>query len=406
MGSTTQARTAGPAGASNAVAARRVSRGSAIQAYRSRPELAAAAAELADASISENTRRAYASDIRQLQRWLAGYIEGDTADPAVLEATSTCPLSPGTVVQYLTEKSLVTTETGGWRYAPSSMTRWLAAIARDHIEHGFESPTKHPTVQAVLVGIRRKHARPRDQSAPLLLDGLRQAVLAADITSFPAGVRGTRDIAVLVLGFAGAFRRSELTNLTLGDITLHDEDGLHVRVVRSKTDQEQHGAIKGLPFGANSATCPPCAFRRWYALLVAAGEGRPQVMRALRTQNIAVHLCRDPFVATLPRSVALFPALTKNGFPASAGGDPLLMRGMSGDAVAKIVKERARNAGLPAEALSGHSLRAGFITQAIRAGASHHQIMRQSMHKNPATVEIYVRENAPLEQNAVTMIGL
>ncbi|AMM22661.1 hypothetical protein AX769_21235 (plasmid) [Frondihabitans sp. PAMC 28766] len=74
--------------------------------------------------------------------------------------------------------------------------------------------------------------------------------------------------------------------------------------------------------------------------------------------------------------------------------------------MAKIVKERARNAGLPAEALSGHSLRAGFITQAIRAGASHHQIMRQSMHKNPATVEIYVRENAPLEQNAVTMIGL
>lgn len=289
---------------------------------------------------------------------------------------------------------------------PFAMTRWLSAITRDHVEQGLPSPCTHPTVLAVLAGIRREHARPRRQSAPLLLDGLRKAVLATDVTTFPGGVAGTRDVALLVVGFAGAFRRSELSVLTVGDVTPHEEDGLHVRVVSSKTDQEGHGAIKGLPYGANSVTCPPCAFRRWYQVMAAATKGRPEVMKALRGQNLAVHVCRDDFTPALPRRVALFPGLSKGGFVKAAGADPSLFDAMSGSAIAHVIKRRARDAGIPADELSGHSLRAGFVTQAIRAGASHHQIMRQTFHKDPATVEVYVRENAPLEQNAATMIGL
>lgn len=373
--------------------------------FRPAAELATAAAGFAQASLSESTRRAYASDVRQFRRWLAGYSDAETAEAAVLARVVSAPVGPGTIVEYLTDKALVVTPAGQWRYAPSSMTRWLSAITRDHVEQGFPSPCAHPTVVAVLGGIRREHARPTRQSAPLLLDGLRKAILATDVASFPAGVHGTRDVALLLLGFAGAFRRSELSALTVGGVTLHEEDGLHVRVRSSKTDQDGRGAVKGLPYGANSVTCSPCAFRRWYQVMAAARLGRPEVMKVLRGQNLAVHVCRDPFVGVLPAAAPLFPVLSKGGFVKAKGTDTASFDPMSGSAIAHVIKRRARDAGLPAEGLSGHSLRAGFVTQAIRAGASHHQIMRQTFHKDPATVEIYVRENAPLVENAATMIG-
>lgn len=377
-----------------------------VAPYRPAAELAAAAASFAEASLSVSTRRAYASDVRQFRRWLAGYTESELGDPDVVARVVSVPVGPGTIVEYLTEKALALNAAGEWRYAPSSMTRWLSAITRDHAEQGYASPCSHPSVLAVLAGIRREHARPRRQAAPLLLDGLRKTVLATDVTSFPSGVHGTRDIALLVMGFAGAFRRSELSALTIGDVTLHEEDGLHVRVRSSKTDQDGHGQIKGLPYGANSATCPPCAFRRWYRVVAAFTTGRPEVMRTLRGQNLAVHVCRDDFTLTVPRAVPLFPALSKGGFVKAAGTDPRSFEAMSGSAIAHVIKRRATAAGLSAESLSGHSLRAGFVTQAVRAGASHHQIMRQTFHKDPATVEVYVRENAPLVENAATMLGL
>lgn len=369
-------------------------------------EVAAAAAGFAEGSLSVATRRAYGSDVRQFRRWLAGYPEGELGDPVVVAGVVSAPVGPGTVVEYLTEKALAVTGTGQWRYAPSSMTRWLSAITREHVEAGYRSPCGDPAVLAVLGGIRRGHARPRRQAAPLLLDGLRRAVLATDVTAFPSGVAGTRDVALLVMGFAGAFRRGELSALTVGDVTVHAEDGLHVRLRTSKTDQDGHGAVKGLPYGANPVTCPVCAFRRWYQVVAAAGQGRPEVMRVVRSGSLAVHVCREEFTALLPGGTALFPVLAKGGFVTAAGTDPTRFTAMSGSAIGHVVKRRAAAAGLPAEVLSGHSLRAGFVTQAIRAGASHHQIMRQTFHKDPATVEIYVRENAPLVENAATMIGL
>lgn len=377
-----------------------------VAPYRPAAELAVAVAGFANASLSEATRRAYASDLRGFRRWLAGYADGELGDSRVVAGMESCPVEPATVIKFLTEKALAVTSTGAWRYAPSSINRWLSAITRDHLEHGFTSPCAHPSVLAVSAGIRREHARPRRVSAPLLLDGLRRAVLATDVITFPAGVQGVRDIALLVLGFSGAFRRSELSALTVGDVAVHAEDGLHVRLPRSKTDQDGHGQMKGLPYGANPSTCPPCAYRRWYVLMAAATQGRPEVMRALRTQNLVDHLCRQKWMPTLNPRVVLFPVLSRGGFVNAAGQDPLAFTALSGSAIAHVVKRRSADAGLDAAAISGHSLRAGFVTQAIRAGASHHQIMRQTLHKDPATVEIYVRENAPLEQNAATLLGL
>ena len=91
------------------------------------------------------------------------------------------------------------------------------------------------------------------------------------------------------MGFAGASRRSELVALTLADVTLHQADGLHVRLRSSKTDQEAHGQVKALPFGRDPVTCPPCAYVRWRQVLhawdtAADGAGRRAVMRVLRRQ--------------------------------------------------------------------------------------------------------------------------
>ena len=116
--------------------------------------------------------------------------------------------------------------------------------------------------------------------------------IAETAAAWPAGVSARRDMALLLMGFAGAHRRSELTALTLADVTLHATDGLHVRLRRSKTDQEARGTVKALPYGRDPVTCPPCAYVRWRQVLHAwdstdpAGRRRA-VMTVLRRQATA-----------------------------------------------------------------------------------------------------------------------
>jgi hypothetical protein len=155
-----------------------------------------AAAGFARASILAGTCRGFVSDLKQFRRWLAGYPDGVSGDRAVLDEVSVCPVGPETVVKFLTDKALSATPDGVGRYAPSTMSRWLSAITRDHVEQGFVSPCAHPTVTAVLSGIRREHARPRRQAAPLLLEMLQKTILATDITRYPGGIFGPRDIGV------------------------------------------------------------------------------------------------------------------------------------------------------------------------------------------------------------------
>ncbi|WP_344796180.1 site-specific integrase [Frondihabitans peucedani] len=350
------------------------------------------------AALSEGTRRSYESDLRMFCRWLAGYTEKEPIPEDLVDEQLSFPRSATEVGEYLAEKALQRTPEDLPRYSTASIGRWVAAIAWGHHERGFPNPCTARQVTDTLNGIRRSTHRPTKRASPLLVGDLRKVVLGTNVTSFPAGVKGTRDIALLVFGFAGAFRRSELSALLVGDVFLHEEDGLHVRVRSSKTDQEGRGQIKALPYGANSATCPPCAFRRWYRLLEAQEQGRPEVMRALRGQNLAIHVCQDPWTGTLPGRSPLFRSMAKTG--------TIRATAVQGDAIGRMVTERAHAAGIPARNITGHSLRSGFVTQAIRAGATDHQIMRQTGHKNPATVHVYARENAPLEQNAVTTLGL
>lgn len=205
------------------------------------------------------------------------------------------------------------------------------------------------------------------------------------------------------MGFAGAFRRSELVGLQVADVIRHRHDGLHVRLRRSKTDQDGDGVTRALPRTTSHASCPPCAYSRWLQVVAAFdGGGRPAVIRLLRTApELEAHLCQGSLPQVPGLQVPLFRSVRRNG--------NLSTSGLSGAAVHKMVRRRAAAAGydeMLVAALGGHSLRAGFVTQAFRNGADAHAIMRQTGHTGPAMLEVYAREHAPLIGNAVNQIGL
>lgn len=359
-------------------------------------DLLDAAAGITSDARAANTTRAYDSDWRRFVRWCAD--------------RDLCPLpaAPETVVAYLMDA------VGDGRDGParkvSTLSRWVTTMNVAHRDSGLPKPGEYPAVRQFLAGLARRHGtRPR-RVAPLLLDDVRTIVAVMDTRVWPGGVSAVRDAALVLTAFAGAFRRSEITGLALDDVTFDRVDGVHLLVRRSKTDQSGQGAIKPVPFGSTPATCTPCALTRWVGLLAAAHAstrtGRPQrveVMRVLLADDPDKHVCRsdrsrlDPVVVG-PLHAPLFRPVTRSG---SIG-----VGSLSGDAVRQVIKRRVAAAGLDPTEFSGHSPRAGFVTEALRHGATAHAIMRQTGHRDPATVEVYARERAPMEGNAVRDLGL
>ena len=351
-------------------------------------------------SQSAGTRRAYDSAWRRFAGWCS--TNGHTALPA----------HPATVAAYLVEAADTWTPGGTRAYSPATLTKWVAAIADRHRRAGVEvSPTQHETVRATLAGIRREYAaagdRPRNPRSPLLTDDVLAIVSAAraQARGWSAAVVERRDTALLMMGFAGAFRRSELVELRGADVALHPLDGVHIAVRRSKTDQEGRGRVHALPRSADPARCPPCAYARWAQVVEAFDRGgRPEVIALLSREDagdVTTHVCGNPEAAEI--------AAHRPVFRCVAGHGNLSDGPMSGAAVHAAVRRRAERAGYPAAVVSqlgAHSLRAGFVTQAFRNGADAHAIMRQTAHSTPAMVEIYAREQAPLVGNAVTTLGL
>ncbi|QNE48663.1 integrase (plasmid) [Glaciihabitans sp. INWT7] len=338
--------------------------------------------------MSENTRRGNETDLLAFGEWCRN------------RGVSDLPAEPITLAAYLTYAANLVDEHGDYFYAPGTLGRWVGSINKAHFLKGFPKPGADPEVVFTMAGIRRERARPEARKAPLLLADLKRVLGEIDLHSWPAGVIGQRDATIMLFGFAGAYRRSELAALTLQDVRLHPEDGLHVLLRQSKTDQESRGAVKGLPYGANPTTCPPCAFVRWVRILAATATGRAETMRVLRDVDTSKHVCRGPLpeLATLDLSLPLFRPVMKNG--------NILDRAITGGVVNIVVQRRVAASGMNAPIYGAHSLRAGFVTQAFRAGATHHEVMRQTLHKGITTLEIYSRENDPLRHNAVTRIGL
>lgn len=378
------------------------------------PGEAARVAEAVQASLADASKAAYRSDWHRFTGWATG-----AGYPFL-------PAPPAVVAAYVTAAAAQQRPDGAFVYAPSTLTRWVSSINQLHTAAGLEAPGRSELVRRALSGIRRIRATPPSRRAPLLLADIRGLVdwLTLVAGGWPAGVAARRDACVLLLGFAGAFRRSELAGLSVADVTLHRTDGLHIRLRTSKTDQEATGRTVALPYGRDPATCPPCAWTRWRELLHAAdtaapdGQRRP-VMRVLRLQATAdqpsdggpapddetdgrLHVCRT---TRLPEpgdpSRPLLRTVHRTG---TVGEGPV-----TGHAIREIIRRRADEAGYtPAQIqrLGGHSLRAGFVTEAFRQGADAHAIMRQTGHRSHAVLETYAREHAPLVANAVTRLGL
>jgi site-specific recombinase XerD len=295
------------------------------------------------ASKSPNTLRAYRSDWADFTGWC------DARDLAAL------PASPGTVAAYLTDLA----ET----VATATLARRVTSISQAHKAAGHEDPpTRSALVHETMKGIRRTFGVAAAKKAPLRSGDIRTLVATLDVDS----LGGLRDRALLVVGFAGAFRRSELVALDVADVDW-TTDGLVVRIRRSKTDQQGEGTSIGLPFGSDPATCPVRTLRAW---LDAAGieEG------------------------------AIFRQVDRHGRMAGR---------MSARAAAERVKVACARAGLDAARYGGHSLRAGLITSAIEGGATEFRTMAHSRHRSVHVFRGYVRDLNLLDgDNPVTRVGL
>ncbi|WP_238193576.1 site-specific integrase [Methylobacterium frigidaeris] len=284
------------------------------------------------ASKADATVRAYRGDAAAFEAWCSRY------------GFRSLPASPEAVAGFLVAEA----EAGR---AASTIGRRLAAIKYAHKLARLPDPTEDEAVRATLKGIRRKVGTAPDQKAAATAE-----VLAAMLMRTPDTLTGKRDRALLALGFAGAFRRSELVALDVEDLR-EDPEGLRVRVRRSKVDQEGAGLEKAIPAGRFIR--PVALLRDW---LDAAGIIEGPVFRPVSRSG------RVRAVANLANP----PRLTCQ-------------------AVADIVKRYATAAGLDASTFGAHSLRAGYITTAAERGADLARIMDQSGHRDTRTVVGYIR---------------
>lgn len=234
--------------------------------------------------------------------------------------------------------------------AVATLQHRLIAIHRAHYDSGLPSPIMDPIVKRTMQGIRRTFGTKQRRVTALVKDDLVEMMVYVE-QQLP--MKASRDKALLLIGFAGAFRRSELVGLRCEDIT-HYDNGLELLLRRSKTDQEGVGRTVFIPF-ANSNRCPVKALLTWLDL---AGIVAGPLFRPINRHDQIVGI-----KALTPQAVAL---IVKSS-----------VRMMSGDEAAKMV--------------AGHSLRAGYCTEAAMIGIQPYQIREQTGHRSDVTLARYIR---------------
>jgi site-specific recombinase XerD len=307
--------------------------GDAERAAPNRDELARAAS-YAQAEKASATRKAYWCDFEIFGLWCQEH------------EFPLLPTTPETVAAYLAFEA----DRGA---KPSTIARRLAAIRYVHAIGGHANPTNDERVRAVIRGIRRTHGTAPRRVLPATADRL-----LAMVPRPGGGLTTLRDRALLLLGFAGAFRRSELVALNVADIQEVPE-GLRVTIRRGKTDPEGRGAVIAIVRG--EVACPVSALRDWLrAAEITDGPLFRPIRRGGHVQNTRL---TDRTVATIVKSYA-----------EQAGFDPMLF--------------------------SGHSLRAGFLTSAAKRGASLFKMMASSRHRSIETLSAYVRDQELFKEHA------
>ncbi|TNM60422.1 site-specific integrase [Streptomyces sp. NP160] len=325
-------------------------------------------AAYARAARAENTLRGYRFDWADFTTWCTTH----AAEPM--------PASPSALTGYLVALAEAGAKVG-------TLSRRLSSIKFAHASAGHPDPATHPRVMAVWEGIRRLHGAPPQQAAPLMPPLLFDVLAACPVTrTWPApaltasgrpsraavrapepDLTGARDRALLLVGFVGALRRSELAALEVADVAEHP-NGLVLSLPRSKTNQTGSRAeLVVLPRAGNPDRCPVLALQRWLEL---------------------ADITEGP----------VFRGVTKANRPAQ--------RRLHPESVTTLVKGALARTGAPTTGYSGHSLRAGFVTYAHLRGSSDRAIAHQTRHRSMASLGGYVRVSHAWTDNAATALGL
>ena len=289
--------------------------------------------DLIEHSVSDSTRVAYASDLKHFAKW-----------GGVLPAT------PEMVAAYIAAYA--------GTLSVATITRRVATLSKAHQAMVGNNPCQSALVKATLQGLRRKHGTAQKQAKALTREDL-----FAMLDHLGDSMKNSRDRALLLLGFAGGFRRSEVVGLDVADIE-HVRQGIIITLRHSKTDQEGAGRKIGIPHG-RTRHCPVAAVTDW-------------LTRSGITEG------------------AIFRPINRHG--------QLQPERLSGDAVSEVIRERLAAAGHDPAGYSGHSLRAGFATSAAQAGASTLKIRAQTGHASDAMLSRYIRDGELFVGNAAGVV--
>ena len=282
-----------------------------------------------------NTQRAYQSDIKLFKTWCLQYEH------------IALPASAVTLAMYMTFLA----ETSKW----ASLNRKLAAIRKYHLLAGFELPTNNADFKHVMEGIKRSIGIRQKQAPAFQLTFFKKQVKSMDIST----LTGLRNKAIVLLGFTGAFRRSELARIQLDNLVF-SEDGIIVTLTNSKTNQYGSAEEKAIFYSPDPQLCPVRTLENW--------------------------------IKTAKLTDSLFVRIRK--------GDQLTNEQLSDKSINDIFQTYfGKN-------YSAHSLRASFITIAKINGADDAEIMRQTKHKTPQMIQRYTRIDDIKIHNAGLKLGL
>ena len=299
-------------------------------------------------SKANNTIRAYKSDFRDFGGFCAkNGLKSLPADPKIVSLYMT----------YLSTKDV----------KMSTLRRRLVSIGVIHRLKGHYLDTKHPIIIENLMGIKRKKGSYQKGKKPILINHLKLMIEAIDKdTSDETGIRKLRDKTIILLGFAGGFRRIELISIDFEDLEFVSE-GVKIFIRKSKTDQFGEGMIKGLPYFTNQKYCPVWHLKKW--LEISEIKSGPIFRRFSKGLNLSKNSLTD-------QSVALF------------------------------LKKHLSNAGIENKNYSGLSLRSGFATVTAESGADERSIMAMTGHKTTQMVRRYIKEANLFKNNALNKINL
>lgn len=285
------------------------------------------------AGTSDNTRKTYRSAIRQFEKW-GGRL----------------PCDSDVLIRYALDKIE--------HINPRTLDLHITALSQWHKQQGISDPTQNVTLKKTLEGIRRVHVQPIAKAKPLQLNDLIR--LLNYLEALPNSLKKRRDTALILAAFMGAFRRSELVDVTVADLQWED-DGLIINMPMSKTDQEGKGSTRALPYSPTTA-CAASAIRQW---VDAAGITEGPVFRSINRW------------------------------------DQVGNSGLYAGSVNTVLKSRAAEAGLPnASAFSSHSFRRGHATSAARAGVDFRLIKKQGGWRSDSTVHRYIEDGNALTDNS------